>query len=150
MEQKSIVIIRVKKKMSCPCHVIFTGATFIFFRDVCKLPSVVNFDCDLSMVIDPAEVHYNFRVKNKLISANCRMCYEHLFFWIFWRYYHEKSVQIIVFFILCLYFEVISHGIGARYNFFLDSLTFKPCKKCVTNIIEVLDIIWKKMQNMGT
>ena len=34
--------------------------------------------------------------------------------------------------------------------FFLDSLTFKIWKNCVTNIINVLDIILKKMQNIGT
>jgi len=34
--------------------------------------------------------------------------------------------------------------------FLLDSLTFKLWKKCVMDIINVLDIIFKKMQNMDT
>jgi len=52
-------------------------------------------------------------------------------------------VQIIVFSILYSYFEVVVHGTGAQYFFFV-SLTFKLWKKCVMNIINVLDIILKK------
>ena len=37
-----------------------------------------------------------------------------------------------------------------QYIYFLDSLTLKIWKKCVTNFINVFDIILKKMRNMDT
>jgi len=41
-----------KEILSCQFYVSFVGEKFIFLRDVCKLQSVVNFDCDFSMVPD--------------------------------------------------------------------------------------------------
>ena len=49
-----------KKIPSYPFHVSFAGETFNFFRDVCKSQSVVNLDCDLSLVTNIADAHYNF------------------------------------------------------------------------------------------
>ena len=103
-----------KTELSTSCQ--FYWCDINFFRDVCKLPSVVNFDCDLSLIIDAAEVHYNFRVKKNWF-VKIAVCHEY-FFWSFWRYYHGKSVQIIIFLILYLYFEVLFDGTGARNNFF--------------------------------
>ena len=53
-------------------------------------------------------------------------------------------VQIIVFSILCYYFEMVVHGTGAWYIFFA-SLALNLWKKCVTNIINMLVIILKKL-----
>ena len=51
---------KVKKEiLSYPFHVNFDGETFNF-RDVCKLHSVVNLDCDFSLVTNIADAHYNF------------------------------------------------------------------------------------------
>ena len=69
------------KKLSCPRHVSFTGATLIFFRHVWKLPSVVNFNCDLSLVIDGAEVHYNFQSEKKTeLSISCQFYWCDIYF----------------------------------------------------------------------
>ena len=62
MEQKSIIIIRVKKKLSYPCHVSFTGATFIFL-EMCanhRMLSILTM-IYISLVIDGVEVHYNYQ-----------------------------------------------------------------------------------------
>jgi len=55
------------------------------------------------------------------------------------------SVQIIIFSISCSYFEVVVHGTSAQY-FFLDSLTINIREKCVMNIINVFDVISKKIE----
>ena len=55
-----------KSELSMSCQ--FYWCDIYFFRDVCKLPSVVNFDCDLSLVIDGVEVHYNYQSEKKLNS----------------------------------------------------------------------------------
>ena len=46
----------------------------LFFRDVCKLSSVVNFDYDLFLVIDGAEVHYHYQSEKKL-SCPCHVSF---------------------------------------------------------------------------
>ena len=52
---------QIKKEiLSCPFYSSFVGESFIFLRDVFKLQSVVNFDCDFSMLLAAIEVHYNF------------------------------------------------------------------------------------------
>ena len=40
-----------------------------FLRDACKLQSVVNFDCDFSLVPDVTDVHYNFHTKKEILSC---------------------------------------------------------------------------------
>ena len=49
-----------KEILSCQFYVSFVDETFIFLREVCKLQSVVNFDCDFYLVHDAANIHYNF------------------------------------------------------------------------------------------
>ena len=39
-----------------------------FLRDVCKLKSVVNFGCDFSLLLDAADIHYNFKTKKEILS----------------------------------------------------------------------------------
>ena len=71
-----------KKKIELSMSCQFYWCDIYFFTDVCKLPSVVNFDCDLSLIIDPAEVHYNFIVKKNWF-VKILVCYEHFFFGFF-------------------------------------------------------------------
>ena len=52
----------------------------------------------------------------------------------------EYLEKVLILWILYSYFEVVVLGNDAQY-IFLDSLMFKIWKKCVTNIIDVLDII---------
>ena len=47
----------------------------LIFRDVCKLHSVVNLDCDFSLVTDVVDVHYNFRVKKEIMSYPFHVSY---------------------------------------------------------------------------
>jgi len=49
-----------KEILSCQFNVSFVGESFIFLRHVCKFQSVVNFDCDFSLVHDATDIHYNF------------------------------------------------------------------------------------------
>jgi len=78
-----------------------------------------------------------------MICENCKVCYEYFFFWNFWRYYLGKSVQIIVFlFCACIlrwYPMELVHDI--IFFLFFD---VQNIEKCVTNIINIFDIIWKK------
>ena len=69
MQQTSIITFHTEKEiLSCQFYVNFVGETFIFLRDVCKLQSVVNFDCDFSLVPDAIDVHYNFQTKKEILS----------------------------------------------------------------------------------
>jgi len=58
-----------KEILNCQFYVSFVGETFIFLRDVCKLESVVNFKCDLSMLPDVANFHYNFHTEKEILSC---------------------------------------------------------------------------------
>ena len=40
-----------------------------FFRDVCKFQSVVNFDCDFTLLPGASDVHYNFQAKKEIVSC---------------------------------------------------------------------------------
>jgi len=70
-----------KAELSISCQ--FYWCDIYFFRDMCKLSSVANFDCDLSLIIDATKVHYNFQSEKKLSCANCRVYYEYIFFGFF-------------------------------------------------------------------
>ena len=45
----------------------------LFFRDMSKLQSVVDFDYDFSLVTNAADVHYNFKSKKRdfELSISC-------------------------------------------------------------------------------
>ena len=57
-----------KEILSYPFYVSFVGEAFIFLRDVYKLHSVVNFDCDFSLVHDVADIHYNFQTEKEILN----------------------------------------------------------------------------------
>ena len=66
-----------KEILSCQFYIILVGETFHFLRDVCKLQSVVNFESDISMLSDAANVHYNFQTKKRdsELSILCQFCW---------------------------------------------------------------------------
>ena len=54
----------------------------IFFRDVCKLQSVVNFDCNFPLLPDATDVHYNFQTKKRVyeLTILCQFCWWNIYF----------------------------------------------------------------------
>ena len=58
-----------KKILSCQFYVSFVDEALYFLRHVCKFQSVVNFDCDFSLVHDAAHVHYNFQTVKEILSC---------------------------------------------------------------------------------
>jgi len=69
------------KKLSCQFYVSSIGEAFIFLRDVCKLQSVVNFECDFFLVPNEADVQYNFQTKQKwVVNFMSVLLVKHLFF----------------------------------------------------------------------
>jgi len=75
MEQKSIIIMRVKKKSELSMSCQFYWCDIYLFRDVWKLQRVVNLDYDLSLVTDGAEVHYNYQSEKKTELSMSRQFY---------------------------------------------------------------------------
>ena len=57
-----------KETMNCQFYINFVGETFICFRDVCKFQSVVNFDCDFTMLPSATNIHYDFQTKKYIDS----------------------------------------------------------------------------------
>jgi len=49
----------------------------LIFTDVCKLQSIVDLDCDFSLVINAAHVHYNFQSEKRdyELSISCQFCW---------------------------------------------------------------------------
>jgi len=142
MEQKSILIIRVKKiELSMSCQ--FYWCDIYFFRDLCKLPSVVNFDCDLSLIIDGVEVHYNYQNEKKKLSMSCQ------FYW--WDIYFFRDVcklSSVVNFDCDL--SLIIDAAKVHYNFRVKKNCFVKIAECVTNIffLDFLTLLpWKKCPN---
>ena len=133
MEQKSIIIFKVKKEiLSCPSHVSYIGGTFIFLETCANCRMCHEYIFLVSLKFKPWKKCVMNTINDlDIILKKCRT----------WTLKHSCTGPNHSFF----YFVLLFWG-GFPWNWcmiylFLDSLTFKIWKKCVTNIISVLDII---------